>query len=240
MYICLETLNANVGVIISMDLSMWRLLCFTLLLFQGNHGIWGQQEMSKDRTLLLPTVTIGTQKWTTKNLDVDRFRNGDLIAEAKTHEQWIAANGEGKPVWCHFENNPSNGLTYGKLYNWYAVIDPRGLAPQGYRIPNDQDWQILMGELGGESVAGYKMKATEGWSNSGNGNNVSGFSALPGGDRNSKGWFLFQGYYAAWWSSTEEQSGNPIRYYLDYGLNCLYKYVGNAEGGCALRVIKTN
>lgn len=238
MYICLETLNANVGVIIRMDLSMWRLLCFTLLLFQGNHGIWGQQEMSKDRTLLLPTVTIGTQKWTTKNLDVDRFRNGDLIAEAKTHDQWIAANREGKPVWCHFENNPSNGLTYGKLYNWYAVIDPRGLAPWGYRIPTDQDWITLGQELGGEAVAGIHLKATEGWSNAGNGSNKAGFCALPGGDRNSAGWFLFLGYYGAWWSSSEPQPGHPVRYYLDYAPTALYRYVGNADGGCSIRLLK--
>lgn len=184
------------------------------------------------------TAKIGSQIWILSNLDTDHFQNGDIIAEAKTPEEWINANNKGIPAWCYYENNPSNGMNYGKLYNWHAVEDPRGLAPQGYRIPTDQDWQILMGELGGESVAGYKMKATEGWSNSGNGNNVSGFSALPGGDRNSKGWFLFQGYYGAWWSSSEEQPGNPIRYYLDYGPNCLYKYVGNDEGGCALRVVK--
>jgi len=109
------------------------------------------------------TVTIGTQTWTTKNLDVATFRNGDLIPEAKTDEEWEAAGENKQPAWCYYENNTANGTKYGKLYNWYAVVDTRGLAPAGWHIPTDEEWTVLSTFLGGEDVAGKKMKSTSGW-----------------------------------------------------------------------------
>ncbi len=109
------------------------------------------------------SVTIGSQTWTTKNLDVATFRNGDLIPEAKTDEEWEAAGENKQPAWCYYENNTANGIKYGKLYNWYAVVDTRGLAPAGYHIPTDDEWTVLSTYLGGEAVAGKKMKSTSGW-----------------------------------------------------------------------------
>jgi uncharacterized protein (TIGR02145 family) len=109
------------------------------------------------------TVTIGTQTWTTKNLDVATFRNGDLIPEAKTDEEWKAAVENKQPAWCYHQNNTANGTNYGKLYNWYAVVDARGLAPTGYHIPTDEEWTVLSTFLGGEDVAGKKMKSSSGW-----------------------------------------------------------------------------
>ena len=109
------------------------------------------------------TVTIGTQTWTTKNLDVATFRNGDAIPQAKTNEEWEAAGENKQPAWCYYENNTANGTKYGKLYNWYAVVDTRGLAPAGYHIPTDEEWTVLSTYLGGEAVAGKKMKSTSGW-----------------------------------------------------------------------------
>jgi uncharacterized protein (TIGR02145 family) len=79
--------------------------------------------------------------WMSKNLDVDRFRNGDMIHEAKTTEEWMQAYHAKQPAWCFFENDPINDTQYGKLYNYYAVNDPRGLAPTGWRIPNRKDWR---------------------------------------------------------------------------------------------------
>jgi uncharacterized protein (TIGR02145 family) len=107
------------------------------------------------------TVTIGTQTWTTKNLDVSTFRNGDLIPEAKTDEEWKAANENKQPAWCYHENNTANGTKYGKLYNWYAVIDARGLAPAGWHVPTDEEWTVLENSLGDD--AGKKMKSSSGW-----------------------------------------------------------------------------
>ncbi|MFN5182672.1 MAG: fibrobacter succinogenes major paralogous domain-containing protein [Bacteroidota bacterium] len=107
------------------------------------------------------TVMIGKQVWSTKNLDVSKFRNGDIIPEAKTKEEWERAGENKQPAWCFYNNDPKNGLKYGKFYNWYAVNDPRGLAPAGYHIPSDAEWTQLTDFLG--SDAGTKMKSTSGW-----------------------------------------------------------------------------
>lgn len=107
------------------------------------------------------TVAIGTQVWMTKNLDVSTFRNGDSIPQAKSPEEWIKAGSNKQPAWCYYGNDPSNGAKYGKLYNWYAVIDSRGLAPVGYHIPSDAEWSKLESLLG--SDAGTKIKSKNGW-----------------------------------------------------------------------------
>jgi len=107
-------------------------------------------------------VTIGSQVWMTKNLDVSTFRNGDPIPEAKTDEEWKKAGENGEPAWCYYNNNPDNGERYGKLYNWYAVNDSRGLAPEGWKIPSNKDWRRLTDFLGGQKVAGTKMRSKSG------------------------------------------------------------------------------
>ncbi|MFY7733742.1 MAG: FISUMP domain-containing protein [Bacteroidia bacterium] len=109
------------------------------------------------------TVSIGSQVWMTKNLDVETFRNGDPIPHAKTEEEWKKAAENKQPAWCYYDNDPANGAKYGKLYNWYAVNDPRGLAPAGYHVPSDAEWEILENHLGGDEVAGKKMKSKSGW-----------------------------------------------------------------------------
>ncbi|MFM7194370.1 MAG: fibrobacter succinogenes major paralogous domain-containing protein, partial [Bacteroidota bacterium] len=127
-----------------------------------------------------PSVKIRTQIWMTENLNVERFSNGDLIPEARTDAEWAAAGIAGKPAWCHYENNPENGSLYGKLYNGYAVEDARKLCPAGWHVPSDAGWTLLTQALGGENVAGKKMKASYGWDKYGKGTNESGFSGLPG------------------------------------------------------------
>ena len=109
------------------------------------------------------SVKIGTQTWTTENLNVSTFRNGYPIMEAKTNEEWNQANENKQPAWCYYENDPKNGAKYGKLYNWYAVNDPRGLAPAGWHVPSDAEWTILSDFLGGGMTAGKKMKSLSGW-----------------------------------------------------------------------------
>jgi uncharacterized protein (TIGR02145 family) len=107
------------------------------------------------------SVKIGTQTWMTENLNVERFRNGDLISQAKTNEEWERAGKNKQPAWCYYDNDPKNGAKYGKLYNWYAVNDPRGLAPAGCHIPSADEWTTLGDQLG--SDPGKKMKSTSGW-----------------------------------------------------------------------------
>jgi uncharacterized protein (TIGR02145 family) len=150
------------------------------------------------------TITIGNQVWMNKNLDVSSFRNGDPIPEAKTDEEWVRAGRESRPSWCYYNNVPANGDKYGKIYNWYAVSDPRGLAPKGYHIPSDVEWTVLTDYLGGTEVAGKKIKSVNGWSNNGNGNDSSGFSAIPAGSRWAMGPFpSTMGCNAAWWTCSE-------------------------------------
>jgi len=108
------------------------------------------------------TVTIGTQVWSTKNLDVSTFMNGEAIPQVTTDEEWDNAGENEQPAWCYYDNDPTNGTKYGKLYNWFAVNDSRGLAPDGYHIPTDEEWTILTDYLG-ESAAGKKMKCATGW-----------------------------------------------------------------------------
>ena len=120
-------------------------------------------------------VTIGTQVWMTKNLDVATFRNGDPIPQAKTSdEEWDKAYVDAEqPAWCYFDNLPRNGEKYGKLYNWYAVNDPRGLAPEGWHVPSDAEWTQLTDYLGGREKAGAKMKSENGWSDGGFANEIA-------------------------------------------------------------------
>ena len=155
-------------------------------------------------------VTIGKQVWMTENLNVDKFHNGDPIPHAKTDEEWIKAFENGEPAWCYYDNDPANGEKYGKLYNWYAVNDPRGLAPKGWHIPNDEEWTTLTNHLG--ENAGTKMKSTGGWNEGGNGTNESGFSGLPGGSISQLGRFFNIGEIGFLWSSTE--SGKYSARYL--------------------------
>ena len=161
-------------------------------------------------------IKIGKQIWCVKNLDVANFRNGDSIPEAKTDKDWVKAGKKKQPAWCYYDNDSKNGKKYGKLYNWYAVNDPRGLAPKGYHIPSDEEWTILTDYLGGELKAGKKMKSSFGWDENGNGTNSSGFAGLPGGYRFNVGTFNDIGCYGYWWSSTEDDTNYAWYRLLNY------------------------
>jgi uncharacterized protein (TIGR02145 family) len=167
-------------------------------------------------------VTIGKQVWMTENLDVDKFRNGDPIPQAKTAKEWKKAGENKQPAWCYYNNDPESGAKYGKHYNWYAVNDPRGLAPEGWHIPSDAEWTMLTEYLGDE--AGVKMKTKEGWKEDGNGTNESGFSGLPGGYRYPNGTFLNVDMYGYWWSSTEGGSD------LSTQASAWYRYLSSKKG----------
>ncbi len=149
----------------------------------------------------IPTVTIGNQTWMVNNLDVSKFRNGDIIPEAKSEIEWNNASRQGQPVWCYYDFDANNGKKYGKMYNGYAVIDKRGLAPENWHIPSKEEWEQLRDFLGGSSAAGNKLRSTDGWFNNINGTNESGFNGGPGG-------FYVYGFndigkYSYWWSSTD-------------------------------------
>lgn len=155
---------------------------------------------------LYKEITIGKQVWMTTNLNVDKFRNGDPIPQAKTDQEWQKAGYSKQPAWCYYNNDSANGDKFGKLYNWYAVNDPRGLAPAGWHVPDDSEWAALMEYLEGEKkekTAGSKLKSKTGWKDNGNGSNASGFTALPAGTRSYMGPFNSFGGASVWWSGTE-------------------------------------
>ena len=186
------------------------------------------------------SVKIGNQIWMTENLNLDRFRNGDIIPEAKTAEEWIAAGNTKSPAWCYYDNDPKNGKKYGKLYNWYAVNDTRGLAPDGWHVPTDLEWPLLEFNLGDD--AGKKMKSSSGWNHNGNGTNSSGFSGLPGGDRDYNGKFYEEGSIANWWSASENNVWSPsedITFAFSYGVsNTWDNGMGNKGHGLSIRCVK--
>jgi hypothetical protein len=176
-------------------------------------------------------VTIGSQVWTATNLDVSTYRNGDSIPQVQSQYYWGNLT---TGAWCYYENKTANGTKYGKLYNWYAVNDPRGIAPKGYHIPTDEEWTILTDNLGGEELAGAKMKSRSGWLNNSNGTNTSGFAALPGGRRDGDGTFYFIGTDGYWWSSGDENDDAWVR-----GLTgSLYKGSFNRSSGFSVRCLR--
>jgi uncharacterized protein (TIGR02145 family) len=201
----------------------------TMMLSSCGGGTSNQEGASNE-------VTIGKQVWMSENLNVDKFRNGDPIPEAKTDEEWKKAGENGQPAWCYYNNNPNNGDRYGKLYNWFAVNDPRGLAPEGYHIPTDAEWTLLTDHLGG--TVGTQMKSTSGWLDNGNGTNESGFSGLPGGGRLFIGPFDGIGFIGYWWSSTEDDT----LFAWGRGLSCYTRNVNgkpNAKkGGFSVRCLR--
>jgi uncharacterized protein (TIGR02145 family) len=174
----------------------------------------------------IPSVTIGTQIWSSKNLDVAKYRNGDPIPQVTDPTQWANLT---TGAWCWYNNDSATyAATYGRLYNWYAVNDPRGLAPAGWHVPTEADWNKLVKYLDAaadttcqvcyqSSIAGGAMKeaGTTHWISPNTGaTNSSGFAGLPGGDRYDIGSFNGVGFYGIWWSASEYATTNAWYRYL--------------------------
>ena len=188
-------------------------------------------------------VQICNQIWMGCNLDVDTYRNGDTIPEVSDPIQW---NNLTTGAWCYYNNDPANGAIFGKLYNWYAVNDPRCLAPDGYHIPTDAEWTELSDCLGGENEAGGKLKS-KGTIEDGDGlwispntgaTNSSGFSALPGGFRYDYGSFNYFNYYGYWWSNTVDDTLNPWYRYMYYYVTYIYRNSNNKGLGLSVRCVR--
>jgi uncharacterized protein (TIGR02145 family) len=145
------------------------------------------------------TDTIGNQIWMVENLKTTRYRNGDSISQTAGYDTWCAIG-----ACCDYNNDVNNGSIYGKLYNWYAATDSRGLAPAGWHVPCDDEWNALVAYLEGENVAGGKLKesGTAHWTSPNTGaTNETGFTALPGGYCNAGGLFTGLGTTGLWLST---------------------------------------
>jgi len=186
---------------------------------------------------ILSTVKIGNQEWMAENLDVGHFRNGDTIPEVKTPEDWIRLGSEGKPAFRTDEDNPENNRKYGKLYNWYAVNDPRGLAPEGWHVASDEEWKQLTEYLGGEVATALYIRVT-GYNEEGNVTSKSGFSGLPAGSCGGDGKFYGTGTNGYWWSATTFSPTTANVFQLNY-LHCnTYMKDYYKAAGLSVRCIK--
>jgi uncharacterized protein (TIGR02145 family) len=199
------------------------------------------------------TVQIGSQCWMQSNLKVSKYRNGDIITNITDSTQWTQTNTNGTGAWCNYINNTNNGTTYGKLYNWYAVNDSRGLCPTGWHVPTDSDWNVMVIYLDPNadtacssfcvqsSTLGGSMKSTSVWNSPNAGaTNSSGFTGLPGGYRPDNGDFNLLGNYGYWWSSTNAGSGNAWYRFLPYYESGIYTYYYNHRNGFSVRCVKDN
>lgn len=153
-------------------------------------------------------IKIGDQIWMAENLDSDTFMNGDTIFEAATQEEWSYASSNQIPAFCYYENVKDKNFPYGKLYNWHAVIDPRGLAPAGWHVATIDDWDHLIHYLGLQPA--NKLKSKEEWIGNNRSDNSSGFSALPGGWRVLNGSFMVKKYAGLWWTSTKSMEDHDM------------------------------
>jgi len=203
-------------------------------------------EISRQTSNDVPQVQIGSQIWAKRNLDVSTYRNGDTIPQVTDPTEWRNLT---TGAWCYYNNDPAMGEIYGKLYNWEAVSDPRGLAPQGWKIPSDSDWTILTNYLGGDTISAGKLKeiGTAHWLINQFGTNSTGFNALSGGVRGEDGAFVFLNSNSNWWSNTYRApyhcflGGGIIRsMYADspYNQNKLYRWSMNYFYGASVRCLK--
>ena len=188
-------------------------------------------------------IQICNQFWMGCNLDVDTYRNGDPIPEVTNPTQWENLT---TGAWCYIVNDQAYGEIYGKLYNWYAVNDPRGLAPDGWHIPTDAEWTELTNCLGGSSVAGGKLKFP-GTKEDGNGlwrspntgaTNESGFSALPGGYCSILGGFIDIGLLGIYWSATDVSDTVAWGRTLRYDTTNIYRKSGSKVLGFSVRCVR--
>ncbi|NTW31793.1 MAG: hypothetical protein HGB12_04080 [Bacteroidetes bacterium] len=215
-----------------------KLLCLCIIFFISGIRSINAQVKTKTDSVIYKSVKIGTQEWMSENLNVSVFRNGDIIPEVRTKSEWEKAGTDGKPAWCYYDNDTVNGKKYGKLYNWYAVHDERGLAPSGWHTPNDNELTTLFDALGGESVAGEKLKSTNIWEDKSKGTNVSGFSGLPSGTRDTDGSFSLGGSYFYCWSASSYDSKNAKYFVLNLN-KALVRNNNYKSYGFSVRCIKS-
>ncbi|TFH65295.1 MAG: hypothetical protein E4G91_03005 [Candidatus Zixiibacteriota bacterium] len=184
------------------------------------------------------TVTIGTRVWMAENLRVTHYRNGEAIPNVTDSPSWAGLT---TGAYCEYNNDVSNVATYGRLYNWYAVGDSRNIAPTGWHVASDAEWQTLVDYLGGNAVAGWKMKetGTAHWLPPNSGTNECGFTALPGGYRGSNNAvFGDLGNYACFWTSTAISSSYAWYRSISYNYPEISHYDSRKFYGFSVRCVK--
>jgi uncharacterized protein (TIGR02145 family) len=183
------------------------------------------------------TVQIGNQVWMSENLKTTRYRNGGLIPNVTDGTAWSNST---TGAWSYYNNDVSNNAIYGKLYKWYTTLGDT-LCPTGWGVPTDAEWTTLTNYLGGESVAGGKMKSvgTAYWISPNTGaTNESVFSALPGGYRYNDGSFYDIRASAFFWSATEFGSSFAWNRSLSLSNGIVYRLNDNKSLGASVRCLR--
>ena len=190
-------------------------------------------------------IQIGTQTWMVENLRTTKYNDCSPILNVTDSRAWTSLTPMEKPIpaYCWYNNDSSNKTIYGALYNWFVVdpANPKKIAPKGWHIPSDAEWTILIDFLGGERVAGDKMRETGfvHWSNQNtSASNESGFTGLPGGSRYSNGDFNppSSGLYGIWWSTETYSDYAYCRYMTESSIIGRNDYP--KEDGMSIRCIK--
>ena len=189
-------------------------------------------------TSMETSVKIGKQEWTNSNLKVTKFSNGDLIPLAQNDEEWDKLGKERQPACAYFAYDSKNGEKLGLLYNWYAVTDKRGLAPDGWVVPSTKDWKLLLKEMGGVKVAGGELKKEDAWEGEDN-SNSSGFSAIPGGFHDEYGNDNCLDMYGCFWSTSIDGENDADYIMFSSYSNQVNVRVRGRAAGFSVRLIKS-
>jgi uncharacterized protein (TIGR02145 family) len=192
------------------------------------------------------TIVIGTQEWMAENLNTSIYRNGYAIPTGLSNADWSNTINTQQGAWAYFNNDASYACPYGKLYNWYACVDSRNLCPLGWHVPTDAEWTVLTDYLGGEAVAGGKMKttgtieaATGLWRTPNTGaTNSSGFSGAPGDYRYDAGAFFNVGGQGYWWSSSDFDFSFAYYRFLNYDNVSAPRNILNKQYGYSVRCLR--
>ncbi len=204
------------------------------------------QEKAYNSCLITAKNPLDSQVWMSGNLNVAEYCNGDKIIESKSMTEWVELNKNETGGWCYYENNSSYGTKYGKLYNWYAVNDNRGLAPEGWKIPSDEDWKKLEHNLGMNKEnlqhKGYRgkegnlLKSKKGWESIHK--DEFGFNALPGGGLYYNGQFDHLNLGIGWWCSVEYDKIDAWRRNISILNGEINRNIANKGNGFYIRCIK--
>jgi uncharacterized protein (TIGR02145 family) len=185
------------------------------------------------------TIKIGDQVWMAENLKTTKYRNGDLIG---TTTNDISGESSPKYQWAH-DDNEITVATWGRLYTWYAVTDSRNVCPVGWHLPSDAEWVTLTTFLGGDTLAGGKLKeiGTTHWIYlNTDATNETGFTALPSGYRYLDGQYINIGLIGFWWSSTEYSATDAYYHYMICYFSTVRRLYDNKQYGYSVRCLKDN
>jgi uncharacterized protein (TIGR02145 family) len=189
------------------------------------------------------TVTIGTQTWMAENLKTTKYNDGTAIPNVTDGTAWAALT---TPSYCWYNNDATTyKATYGALYNWYTVNSTsnggKNVCPTSWHVPSDDEWTTLTTYLGGESIAGGKLKETGNthWiASNTESTNETGFTALPGGYRYYGGTYNDFGIYGYWWSSTEYSTSDAWYRSMNYFNANVYRNFSNKLLGYSVRCVR--